>query len=289
VQSAESVFQCAGNRFTPSFTSKRGRRYRYYVSQLAIKSPDGARNGPTRVPAHELEGRVTEKLAVFLKSDAEVFDCLSEQGESPAISSSRVAAAKKLASRLPTLPSDGLRDLLACFLQRVIIQENCIALMIRRKDLRKLLENGGKVLPASLSDKRTPVDVSDLISLVIEAKQKRFGGEVHLVVPPNSSVSVGHPKTSLMKAIARAHSWYEKVVLGEALDMRSLARQAGLTERYVGKVFGCAFLAPDIIESILAGRQPHDLNFEKLCQNIPLNWVEQREHFGFPSSLVATK
>ena len=125
--------------------------------------------------------------------------------------------------------------------------------------------------------------------MVIEAKQKRFGGEVHLVVPPNSSVSVGHPKTSLMKAIARAHSWYEKVVLGEALDMRSLARQAGLTERYVGKVFGCAFLAPDIIESILAGRQPHDLNFEKLCQNIPLNWVEQREHFGFPSSLVATK
>jgi hypothetical protein len=43
----------------------------------------------------------------------------------------------------------------------------------------------------------------------------------------------------------------------------TLARQAGLTERYVGKVFGCAFLAPDIIESILEGRQPHDLNFEK--------------------------
>jgi site-specific DNA recombinase len=237
----------AGNRFTPSFTSNRGRRYRYYVSQLAIKSPDGERNGPTRVPAHELEGRVTERLATFLKSDAEVFDRLSEQGENTAISSNRVAPAKKLASRLPSLPSDDLRDLLACFLQRVIIQENCIELMIRRKDLRKLVENGGKVLAANLSDKRTAVDLSDLISLVIEAKQKRFGGEVHLVVPPNSSVSVGHPKTSLMKAIARAHSWYEKVVQGEAPDMRSLARQAGLTERYVGKVFGCAFLAPDII------------------------------------------
>jgi site-specific DNA recombinase len=93
------VEDTAGNRFTPSFTSKRGRRYRYYVSQLAIKSPDGERNGATRVPAHELEGRVTEKLAAFLKSDAEVFDRLSEQGESPAISSNRVAAAKKLASR----------------------------------------------------------------------------------------------------------------------------------------------------------------------------------------------
>jgi len=164
----------------------------------------------------------------------------------------------------------------------VIVRENCIELMIRRKDLRKLLENGGKVLAANLSERRTPVDISDVISLIIEAKQKRFGGEVHLVVPPNLSVSVAHPKPSLIKAIARAQSWYEQVVQGEALDMRSLARQAGLTERYVGKVFGCAFLAPDIIESILEGRQPHDLNFEKLCQNIPLSWAEQREHFGFP-------
>ena len=63
--------------------------------------------------------------------------------------------------------------------------------------------------------------------------------------------------------------------------MRSLARDAGLTERYVGKVFRCAFLAPDIVEAILAGRQPHDLNFHKLCHDIPLSWVEQREQLGF--------
>ena len=71
---------------------------------------------------------------------------------------------------------------------------------------------------------------------------------------------------------------------GEARDMRSLARQAGLTERYVGKVFGCAFLAPDIIEAILSGHQPQDLNFEKLCQHIPLDWAEQRMQFGFPQT-----
>jgi site-specific DNA recombinase len=118
--------------------------------------------------------------------------------------------------------------------------------------------------------------------LSIEAKRKRFGGEVHLVVPPNFDVSVGNPKPSLIKAIARAHGWYEKVVQGNALDMRSLARQVGLTERYVGKVFGCALLAPDIVESILEGWQPHDLNFGKLCKHVPLTWVEQREQFGFP-------
>jgi hypothetical protein len=41
-------------------------------------------------------------------------------------------------------------------------------------------------------------------------------------------------------------------------------------------------LAPDIVEAILKGRQPLDLTFEKLCKHIPLRWVEQRVHFGFP-------
>jgi hypothetical protein len=128
---------------------------------------------------------------------------------------------------------------------------------------------------------KNPIAPGDLISLTVEAKRKRCGGEVHLIVPPSSSVSREHPKLPLIKALARAHSWYEKVIQGKAWDMRSLARDAGLTERYVSKVFRCAFLAPDIVEDILAGRQPHDLNFEKLCQEIPLSWVEQREQLGF--------
>jgi site-specific DNA recombinase len=91
------------------------------------------------------------------------------------------------------------------------------------------------------------------------------------------------PKPSLIKAITRAHGWYEKVIQGNARNMSELARQVGLTERYVGKVFACALLAPDIVESILEGRQPRDLNFEKLCRHVPPSWAEQRERFGFPS------
>lgn len=88
---------------------------------------------------------------------------------------------------------------------------------------------------------------------------------VHLVVPPNAStISARHPKAALIKAVARAYGWYDNVIQGKALDMRSLARQAGLTERYIGKIFACAFLAPDIIESILDGRQPPDLTSEKV-------------------------
>jgi site-specific DNA recombinase len=278
------VEDAAGNRFTPSFTIKRGRRYRYYVSQLAIKNPPGQRDGPMRVPAHELESRVTETLLAFLKSDADVFERLGAEDESPSISRNLVVAAKKLAAHLPSIPSDDVRDLLAAFLRRVVIQENSIEVMIGRKELRHVLEDGGKVLAASPSGgRKAAIDVNDLIVLTIEAKRKRCGGEVHLVVPPNSaSVSPRHPKFSLINAIARAHGWYEKVARGEAVNMRSLAQHAGLTERYVGKVFGCVLLAPDIIESILEGRQPQELSFDKLSEHVPLSWPEQREHFGSP-------
>jgi DNA invertase Pin-like site-specific DNA recombinase len=175
------VEDAAGNRLTPSFTIKRGRRYRYYVSQLAIKNTTGQRDGPTRVPAHELEGRVIEKLVSFLKSDADVFDRLGAENESPASTRDLVVAAKKLAARLPSLPSDDLRDVLGAFLRRVAIQENSIEVMLSRKELRLLLENGGKVVASNLCLRKT-VDANDLISLTIEAKSKRCGGEVHLVV-----------------------------------------------------------------------------------------------------------
>jgi hypothetical protein len=178
------------------------------------------------------------------------------------------------------MSSQDLRNLLSSFLWRITIHENKIEIKIGSRELRQQLESGGKIKSAIVPVKN-PVAPSDLINLTVEAKRKRCGGEVHLVVPPSSSVSREHPKLPLIKALARAHGWYEKVVQGKAFDMRSLARDAGLTERYVGKVFRCAFLAPDIVEAILAGRQPQDLNFDKLCQNLPLSWAEQREQLGF--------
>jgi site-specific DNA recombinase len=269
-----------GNRYTPSFTVRRGRRYRYYVSQLAIKNTANVAMGPTRVPAQELENRVTEKFLTFLKADAEVFDGLDLAGERPEVAGRLLTAAKQLALRLSSMCSRELRELLASVLWRIILQENRIEVKIHSMSLRQYLESGGKITSADVPVKKSVVP-SELLSLSIEARTKRCGGEVHLIVPPNSIVSPEHPKVPLIKALARAHGWYEKVIQGKAFDMRSLARDAGLTERYFSKVFRCAFLAPDIVEAILAGRQPRDLNFEKLCHDIPVSWVEQREQLGF--------
>jgi site-specific DNA recombinase len=271
-----------GNRLTPSFTIKRGRRYRYYVSRHSLINSEGQCNLPTRLPVYELESRVMERLQTFLRLDAQVFDELSVVAESPAILHQLVAGAKRLAARLSSLPADDLRDLIACIVQRVIIQENNIPVMIRKSNLRELVEHGDQIIAASLASARKLPEPADLICLSIEAKRKRYGGEIHLVVPPTSNSPVCHPRAALIKAVARGHIWYEKVLEGKVAGIRSLARETGLTPRYVRNVLSCAFLAPDIVEAILEGRQPLTLKFEHLYKNIPLSWAEQREHFGFP-------
>jgi hypothetical protein len=77
---------------------------------------------------------------------------------------------------------------------------------------------------------------------------------------------------SLVKAVVRAHDWYA-------------AKQTGLDGHYLSCVFRCVFLAPDIVEAILDGRQPAELTFAKLRKNLPLNRAEQRKALGFPPNL----
>jgi site-specific DNA recombinase len=72
-------------------------------------------------------------------------------------------------------------------------------------------------------------------------------------------------------------------VSGEVSGRRSIAQKLQLDERYVGRVLECAFLAPDIVEAILDGRQPADLTFKKLTHCSPPSWIEQRRELGFPS------
>ena len=73
---------------------------------------------------------------------------------------------------------------------------------------------------------------------------------------------------------------------GEVWSGTSIAQKTGLDERYVSQILECAFLAPDIVDAILNGRQPEGLTWKKLTRHVPMNWAEQRMRFGFPPSRV---
>jgi site-specific DNA recombinase len=190
------------------------------------QNPGEEHAGATRLPAHEIESRVVERLVRFLKSDADVFDKLELNGETPAKLREQVNRAKNLADKFSSLPSDDLRDLLGSFLRRVVIEDDQIQMKLGRNDLCQVLKNDAKAIASHLKEGRKGVDSDDLICLSIEARIKRYGGVIHLVVPPNpGTTAASKTKPSLLKALARAHGWYANVLEGNALDQRALARR----------------------------------------------------------------
>ena len=65
----------------------------------------------------------------------------------------------------------------------------------------------------------------------------------------------------------------------------SLSCQYRVSSSYFTRVLRLAYLAPDIVEAVVRGRQPVDLMANQLVrmQDLPLDWPSQREYLGFPA------
>ncbi len=65
--------------------------------------------------------------------------------------------------------------------------------------------------------------------------------------------------------------------------MRTLAERNGSHESDISRILPLAFLAPDIVEAILDGRQPVELTAESLKRlpALPTDWDAQRRLLGF--------
>ena len=269
-----------GNCFTPSHTVKKGKRYRYYVCQSVIRNPGSSHLGPTRLPAYEIESQVSSRIRSFLESDKDVMDQLSLEGDSPAVIRQLVLAAKNSARRWSTTPSSEIKEMVRKVVKSVLTHEDRAELQISKNALRAVILNDRQVGPPRSGPTSTSAQ-DDLLHLKLDVTPQRCGREIRLVVPPgtNRQTSV-HPVPALLKAVARAHDWYGRIVSGKAGDQRSLAKQTGLDEVYVGRILACAFLAPDIVEAILEGRQPNSLNVGRLQKNLSMSWAEQRRQLG---------
>jgi hypothetical protein len=79
----------------------------------------------------------------------------------------------------------------------------------------------------------------------------------------------------------KAHRWRRSIESGQAHSITDLAEQEGVTAAFVCRLLPLTCWAPDIVESILDGRQPKGLRLAEMLGNGPLGWDAQRETWGF--------
>lgn len=278
------IYDDQGNRFTPSHAVKRGKRYRYYVSQTAIQHRAAAEGGPTRIPAEEIEGVVCRKIQSLLRSPEQLLQSIGVESDGAATSKSLISAGKQLAKVWQAKSPTEHREFLSAVIGRIVVHENNVAVAIIQPALREALLGD----QSSLAKQERPLEkrTKDVFGLVIDARVKRCGGQVRLLVPLDSATEApARLIPSLIKAVTRAHPWPEKIIRGELTGLRSIARLTSIDEHYAGRILNCSFLAPDIVEAILDGHQPADLTVQKLLRSLPLAWAEQRQRLGFPPNM----
>ena len=72
------------------------------------------------------------------------------------------------------------------------------------------------------------------------------------------------------------------LVQSDGVPFSALALREGVSRSYFTRI-RLSYLAPDITQAILEGRQPRDLTAEKLLAHsrLPLAWRDQRTALGF--------
>lgn len=106
---------------------------------------------------------------------------------------------------------------------------------------------------------------------------------IALARPRNATTIIGAaPSTArtdrtLLRAIALARSWADKLESGAIRSVVDLAETEKRCLQYTNKLLPLAYLAPDLIEMILDGRQPRALTLSMLlAKPLPLDWATQR-------------
>jgi hypothetical protein len=113
---------------------------------------------------------------------------------------------------------------------------------------------------------------------------RRHGGRKLVIVPDGQGVPVRTkptPDDTLLKALARAHRWKRMLESGQVASLNELSEAEKITPSYLSRIYRLTLLAPDIVETILDGRQPRTLQLADMMDDMPVEWERQRKQFGY--------
>ena len=122
------------------------------------------------------------------------------------------------------------------------------------------------------------------LSITVPAIRVRRGHQLRLVIPADESAHVKPAlrDSKLIALVAEAMAARKLVEDSPDRPIASIAEKHARCRTRLGKLVRLSCLAPDIVQSIIEGRQPDTLDAGSLGRmTLPLDWAGQRTMFGF--------
>jgi site-specific DNA recombinase len=266
------LFDGDGNRMTPTHATKKGTRYRYYVSRPLIASDQSDGSAALRIPAGELEQAVTSGMRQWLVDPGSVYQ--ATRLADPSAQRRLIARAAEIGRSWPELPAARQRAFLTALIERIDVVANRIDIHLRPTRL-------GMVDIAATPSPSETHDETQILAVPIELR--RSGREIKLLIEGADPLATAKPDARLIKLLIRARRFNATLVDSDGLPFAALAEREGVSPSYFTRLIRLSYLATDIIQAILDGRQPRDLTADKLLAHsrLPLAWHQQRRVLGF--------
>lgn len=251
------IFDERGNRMTPTYATKNGVRYRYYISTSLVQGVTGTRQKLDRLPAAEIEKVVA---AAVRKHRGKASD--GGDGDAEIISSN--------VERV-----DVKRDHLAIKLFNPQIVGNHHSLST--EDV--MMSRDPDLMAGSRREARKP------LTLEI-AWTKTPSNKPRELIPPSSDSSRSdlrpiraETRIKLIGAIAKGRRWLEELLAGTITNPDQIAVRESCSVRQVNMTISLAFLGPDLVNAAIEGRLPRGVGVANL-RDAPLLWSEQNAMLG---------
>ena len=122
----------------------------------------------------------------------------------------------------------------------------------------------------------------ETITVHIPLTFRKRGGR-KLVVTPDGAEWAPRPRVdnAMVKALARAFRWRKMLDEGVHATLEDLARAKGVAPSYVSRILRLTLLAPEIVEAILDGRQPAELQLDDLLEGFRWSGRGRKAELGF--------
>ena len=110
----------------------------------------------------------------------------------------------------------------------------------------------------------------------IPLTRRNRGGRPRILPPTEIEVATERGQDArLLRAIGRAWDWRRRLERRDVNTIADLAREEGLSDRYVSRVIRLSWLSQSVLERLVLRREPTVLSIFDLCGVAELPWVEQ--------------
>jgi DNA invertase Pin-like site-specific DNA recombinase len=273
------IYDAIGERMTPTHANKKGRRYRYYVSQsLIIRGRPKGSDAGRRVPAGDVEQLVADRINAFLRDEAAVFDAI--EAFVPDVNERRsiVKQAADLAGRWRDLEPQEKRWILQSLVARIELGRESVKMQMQPGRIPEVVDPGGEAMRTD----QAAAGVEPTLDLVVPARLKRAGKETKLLIDGTGGGPQGRPDRSMLRLLAQAQRYRAMMLEAQGRTMHDLAREAGVGRPYFSRIVKLGFLAPDVVKAVLRNRHPPELTAKQLSLHtkLPNAWEDQISALG---------